>query len=172
MESAANSEPLPSASNEAESTELSNTPPPTTVPPPNNPWLQLFLEDRDCGLLAFHAMLKANQQANPLEEFKGLMQDLIQKHGESFTDEVGFLAAYQTVQELKTSSTTSPSQLEAAQTDLEWMFARCMNIIYKIGSFTLPAMHFVGSTSPRLMLEGQEFHGYNERFVKWLKFDF
>jgi len=100
MESAANSEPLPSASNEAESTELSNCPPPTTLPPPNNPWLQLFLEDIDCGLLAFHAMLKGNQQANPLEEFKGLMQDLIQKHGESFTDEVGFLAAYQTVQEL------------------------------------------------------------------------
>ena len=127
------------------------------------PWLQPFLEDADCGLAAFNATMSSTPTADPVVEFRNIFVDLLEKYPQSFTDEVDFLKAFDNVEQLKSAEGTTPQQLEAAQLDLEWIFARCMNVVYYIGSFTLSAMHFVGSVQPSLMFENQPFHGYNER---------
>jgi hypothetical protein len=133
---------------------------------PTNPWLQHFLDDQDCGLAAFNATMSSTPEADPVAEFRNIFLDLLEKYGDSFTDEVEFLKSYDTVQNLKASSETPAAQLEAAQFDLEWIFARCMNLVYYLGSFTFSAIHFVGSVQPSLMFENQPFHGYNERSVQ------
>ena len=129
---------------------------------PSNPWLQPFLDDRDCGLAAFNATMSSTPTADPVVELRNIFLDLLEKYPDTFKDEVDFLKAFDNVQQLKAAEDSTPQQLEAAQLDLEWIFARCMNAVYYIGSFTLPAMHFVGSVQPSLMFENQPFHGYNE----------
>ena len=47
--------------------------------------------------------------------------------------------------------------------DLGWLFQQCMKAIFLVANFDLPAMHFCGSVNPDLMMEGAQFHGYNER---------
>jgi len=127
------------------------------------PWLQLFLQDQLCGLKCFEASVNRERKVEPLEHFAQCFLQLLDKHGENIRDEVGFVAAYKHLQALQGSQDPSPTDLQIAHSSLEWIFARCLRDIYSLGSFTLTSMHFCGAAEPSLMLDEEEFHGYNER---------
>ena len=126
-------------------------------------WLQPFIDDREFGLLIFEAALLKEVEPDVLQIFGNCFVQLKEKLGNDFVDEICFEEAFTKWQELKNKPEKTSTEIQLAQSNLEWLFARCVKDIYFLGIHTFPAMHFCGSAEALLMVEGREFHGYNER---------
>ena len=126
-------------------------------------WLQPFIDDRESGLFIFETSIAREKDVDVLEQFGDAFLAVKEKLGDVFVDEISFGEAFTKWQTVKKNTEGTAADRQLAQSNLEWLFARCIKDIYFIGSFTFPAMHFCASAEPLEMAEERAFHGYNER---------
>jgi len=148
------------------STSQPNTASAAPPPPTNAEWLQPFVDDEEYGLPVFLAEVNKHPNADVVTKFRNCLLDVkisLERKGQTFTDQLGFLDQFDQLQHLKSEKDALPSDIAQQQSALEWNFHQCVKAIFFIGHFTVPAMHFCGSVQPELMADEQKFHGYNER---------
>jgi len=139
---------------------------------PSQKWLQPYC-DSPKGLTALLNQLRQSPTCDLLAvffaSFKAVYVKVVEtpegKQTTSFVhdDEIEFFKCYKQWQEKITDEQCTPGEVAFAKEVVEAKLQRIFKELYYIGQVDMPSATFCGCVDVAAMMEGQPFHGYNER---------
>lgn len=135
-------------------------------------WLQPYVTSPK-GLTSLLKQLKRNEKADLLQVFSTTFRAVYVKVSDEapanespaflHPDEVDFYKCYLQWNQMCDQQDVSPGEITFAKEVVEAKMQRIFKEIYYLGQVEMPSLVFCGCVDVNAMLEGNEFHGYNER---------